>query len=219
MAFFDIEFRTRVGLEAEAEPSRYISEYDGVIRCERESDGATQRVGRVRAYRINSGLAQNEGESLFDVCDSHSQGLHDVYAHFYESGGYGFTDRFVDRYHAFDFDCLVIDYVVIAPKWRGLKLGLLALRRTVDVLGAGCGLAVSMIAPLNYTSHSHVKVPARWLPWHETEAEHHEAVVKLRRYVRQMGWVRLRKTFHYFLPMALETPTAAELLKRPTTPT
>jgi hypothetical protein len=39
-----------------------------------------------------------------------------------------------------DPDCLVFDYIVLHPRWRGLKLGLLAALNLIDLLGSGCGL-------------------------------------------------------------------------------
>jgi hypothetical protein len=42
-----------------------------------------------------------------------------------------------------------------------------------------------------------------------------EAVLKLRRYFRQMGFERVGRTRYYALPLAWETPTLADLL-RPT---
>ena len=44
-------------------------------------------------------------------------------------------------FNAVEWDLLVLDYVVLVPKWRGLKIGLLAVRKMVDLLGGGCGLA------------------------------------------------------------------------------
>jgi hypothetical protein len=63
-----------------------------------------------------------------------------------------------------DADLLVLDYVVSNPRWRGLKLGLLAVRKMVDLSGGGCGLVVSHIAPLRRDAHRMLRVPKVWLP-------------------------------------------------------
>jgi hypothetical protein len=102
---------------------------------------------------------------------------------------------------------------VLHPRWRGLRLGLLAARKMVDLLGGGCGLAVSHIAPLDPRARDLLKVPASWLPRQETREARREAAVKLRRYFRQMGFERLGRTSFYALPMAQETPTLADLLR------
>jgi hypothetical protein len=211
--FFDIEFRTRASLHPDGEPSEFITEHHGVIRYERETDGRLFKVGRVLAYRVHAGLAAVHGERLFDVCDSHSDDLHRVQAALYRPHRYDFKKALAARFDAFEGDCLVLDYVVLNPKWRGLRLGLLAARKTADLLGSGCGLTVCEVAPLNPDVAADIGVPASWLPRHESSEALREATVKLRRYARQMGFSRVGKTWFYALPMNQVTPTAEELLR------
>ena len=214
MTFFDLVLQTQGSLHPDGEPDRFISEYTGFILGEGE-DGTARRVGKALAYRIHAELAAREGEPLFDVCDAHSRTLHEVHALFYEPGQYHFREPLIDRFDATDCDCLVLDYVVLHPRWRGLRLGLLAVRKLIDLLGGGCGLAVSEVLPLDSEARDVLRVPASWLPRHETEEAHREAVRKLRRYFRRMGFERVGRTPFYALPLALETPTLADPL-RPT---
>ena len=51
----------------------------------------------------------------------------------YEPTGYSLKEPLVRRYSAVEWDCLILDYVVLHPRWRGLRLGLLAARKAVDV--------------------------------------------------------------------------------------
>jgi hypothetical protein len=211
--FFDIEFHTRASLHPDSEPSDLISEHHGVVRYERESDGKVFRIGRVHAYRIHAGLAANHGVSLFDVCDSHSGHLHRLQAELYEPDGYTFNQELIVRLDAFEGDCLVLDYVVLHPKWRGLRIGLLAGRKAADLLGSGCGLTVCEVAPLNPDVAADIGVPVSWLPRHESFQTQREATVSLRQYARLMGFRRVGKTWFYALPMNQVTPTAEELLE------
>jgi hypothetical protein len=213
MGRFNIEFRTSATLHPGDEPDEFISTHEGVIRYERERDGRLFTVGKLKAYRIHAGLATNHGESLAEVCDAHSAELHEAHTLLYEPDGYGFREELVERLDALEADCLLIDYVVLHPKWRGLRLGLLALRKAVDVLGGGCGLAVCNIAPLDPDAYEHIGVPESWIPRHRTRIERKEATVKLRRYARQMGFVRLGRSPYYALLMNHVTPTAGELLR------
>jgi hypothetical protein len=212
MTFFDLVLQTQGSLHPDGEPDRFISEYTGYVHGEGD-DGTARRVGKVLAYRIHADLAARYGEALFDVCDAHSHELHCVHTLLYEPGQYHFKEVLVDRFDATDCDCLVLDYVVLHPRWRGLRLGLLAARKMVDLLGGGCGLAVSHIAPLSPGARDLLKVPASWLPRQETREARREAAVKLRRYFRQMGFERLGRTSFYALPTAQETPTLADLLR------
>lgn len=205
-------------LHPDGEPSRFVSLHRGVIRYEREKDGKAFKIGRVLAYRLQAGLAADAAENLFEVCDAHSAELLDAFAVLYEPSGYSFREQFVRRYTALETDLLLIDYVVIHPHWRGLRLGLLALRRTADLLGGGCSLVASRILPLSPDGADEVRVPASWIPRHETTKARRRAAVRLRRYARRMGFVRVDGTSYYVLPLNHVTPSAEDLLRRPSDP-
>jgi hypothetical protein len=212
MTLFDIILSTRASLHAEGEPDEFISSYGGIIRAEGE-DGVGHRVGRVHAYRVHMGLAVNHGESLFDVFDAYSQPMHDLYAALFDPETDYFTDAIIRQFEAMDSDLLILDYVILHPRWRGLRLGLLAARKLVDLLGGGCGLVVSHIAPLRHEVHDMLRVPKVWLPRHDTEEDRKQAMRKLRRYFRQMGFQRIGRSCYYGMSMARLTPTLSDLLR------
>ncbi len=211
MASFDIILQTRGSLHPDGEPTDFVSEYTGVITCTDDDTGAETKVGKVAALRVHAGLAHNAGESLFDVCDAHSGELHHLHTMLYEPDCYHFNDDIMARFDAAESDLLVLDYVVLDPKWRKLKLGLLAVRRLVDMIGGGCGLAVSLIGPLRRDAAKLLKVPKAWLPRNRGKEERRASAVRLRGYYRRMGFVRLGRTPYYALPNQV-VPTAAELL-------
>jgi hypothetical protein len=212
MTFFDLVLQTTASLHPDGEPEEYISEYTGFVRADDE-DGAVRRVGKVHAYRIHAELAANARQSLFEVCDGHSHGMHVLHALLYEPDDYGFNESLMVQFDALASDCLVLDYVVLHPRWRGLKLGLLAARRLIDLLGCGCGLVVSHIAPLNRHAPRLLRIPAPWVPRHETPEAEKLAAWRLRRYFRRMGFERIGRTPYYGLSMTRVTPTLADLLK------
>jgi hypothetical protein len=207
MTFFDILLSTSASLHPELEPDEFISSYNGVIRAEGD-DGVLHRVGRAHAWRVHMGLAANQGECLLDVFDAHSQPMCDLYAALFDPETDYFTNAIIHQFEAMDSDLLVLDYVVLHPRWRGLKLGLLAVRKMVDLLSSGCGLVVSHIAPLRPDAYRMLRVPKAWLPQHKKQA-----VVKLRRYFRQMGFERIGRTPYYGLSLARKVPTLADLLR------
>jgi hypothetical protein len=212
MTFFDLILQTEASLHPDGDPDHFISEYTGFVRAEGD-DGDVRRVGKVHAYRIHAGLAAAAGESLFEVCDAHSNEMHVLQTLLYEPNDYGFKQVLVDRFGAMDFDCLVLDYVVLHPRWRGLKLGLLAARKLIDLLGGGCGLVVSDIAPLSHEAPGLLEIPASWVPRNETREAEKQAARKLRRYFKKMGFERIGKTSYYGLSLTRVTPTLADLLK------
>jgi hypothetical protein len=214
MTFFDIVLSTSASLHPEVEPHEFISAYEGVIRADSD-DGVLRRVGRAQAWRVHMGLAANQGTSLLDVFDADSQPMCDLYAALFDPETDYFTEAIIHQFGAIDSDLLVLDHVILNPRWRGLKLGLLAARKMIDLLGGGCGLVVSDIAPLHPDAYDILRVPKSWLPRHETAQGRKRAVLKLRRYFRQMGFERIGRTCYYGLSMARMTPTLADLLRPP----
>ncbi|AMV23979.1 hypothetical protein VT84_06260 [Gemmata sp. SH-PL17] len=215
MASFDIVLRTQGSLHPGGSPTEFVSEYAGLIRCTDDETGVVTNVGRVAARRVHAERACDAGEWLYDVCDAHSAELHDLHGFVYEPDGYDFKAPLVRRFETTGCDLLVLDYVILSPKWRGLRLGLLAVRKLVDLIGGGCGFVVSEIAPLSAEGYEALRVPAAWLPPLPSDEAIRDATVRLRRYYRRMGFRRLGRTRYYALPLNQVTPTAHDLL-RPT---
>jgi hypothetical protein len=213
MAFFHLVLQTGGTLHPHGEPDDFISTHTGVIQCLREKDNRAVNVGKVKAYRVHADLARQAGEAVFDVCDAHSQELHEVYAALFDPAEGDLKASLRRRFHTLDSDVLVLDSVLLSPRWRGLKLGLLAARKLIDLLGGGCGLAVSYIAPLNPDADEFRKVPKGWIPRHETEGEEREAKKRLRQYFRQLGFRRVGRTRFFGLSLSQMTPTLADLIR------
>jgi hypothetical protein len=205
MTSFDLSLSTRATLTADGEPSDCISEHRGTVLAIGDT-GAETIVGYVRALKLHAGRAWEKGEPLFDVCDSHSHEMHVIQSLLYQPDSYSFRDGLARRFEAYEGDLLVLDYILLDPKWRGLKIGLLAARKLVDLLGGGCGLIVSQVSPLRPEANLMIGIPAAWIPEPAGPGP-------LRRYFRRLGFERLGKSPFYAMPMALVTPTAEELLR------
>lgn len=213
MASFDISLRTVGSLRPDGDPGRFIAEFRGSILHTDDHDGTEHRVGRLRAWRIYADLSQEAGVPLFDVCDAHSQEMHELYTALFDIESDDLKELIQRRFETVDSDLLILDYVLLAPKWRGLKLGLLAARKLIDLIGGGCGLVVSDIAPLNPDAAEFRKVPKSWLPRANGEGEQRAARVKLRRYFKQMGFRRIGRSRFYGLSLTQVTPTLTDLLQ------
>jgi hypothetical protein len=153
------------------------------------------------------------GESIFEACDAHSQEMHAVYAALFDPTEDDLRSSIRRRFDAFGSDVLVLDYVLLSPRWRGLRLGLLAARKLIDLLGGGCGLVVSRIAPLNPDADEFSTVPAGWIPRHGGVDGRRAAAAKLRRHFRRMGFERIRGTRFHGLSMDRIVPTPEDLLR------
>ena len=126
--------------------------------------------------------------------------------------GDSLKDAVLTQFDCFDSDFLVIDYVVLQPRWRGLKLGLVAVRKLIDLLAGGCALVVSDIQPLNPDAFRRIKVPPSWLPHNESAEEGRRARRKLRGYFQTMGFRRIGRTPYFGLSLSHQLPTLADLI-------
>lgn len=213
MSSFDIVLKSSSSLHPDGEPDRFISTHAGVIRRTRDRDGKAFNVGIARAYRIHADLAEQAGESLFDVCDCHSQQMHDLYAALFDSEADDIKEEVRARFDVIGGDILVLDHVLLSPRWRGLKLGLMAARKMIDLLGCGCGLAVSWAYPLNPDADEFARVQPGWIPRQSGEDEAKEARRKLRRHFRRMGFRRVGSTRYDALSLSQVTPTLEDIVR------
>jgi hypothetical protein len=58
-----------------------------------------------------------------------------------------------------------------------------------------------------------LRVPKNWLPRQKSVESRKHAVVKLRRYFRQMGFERIGRTYYYGMSMSRKVPTLVDLLR------
>ncbi len=168
MSNFDIILKTSSSLHPDGEPDRFISEHAGVIRRSRDRGGKTINVGVARA--------------------------HDLFAALFDSGTDDIREDVRAAFDVFDADILVLDHVLLSPRWRGLKLGLMAARKMIDLLGGA-------------------RVPARWIPRHAEVDEEREARRKLRRHFRRMGFRRIGRTRYDALSLSQVTPTLEDIVR------
>jgi len=196
MGVFYVTSSTSVPVSSYDEPGDFVVTYTGEVEYHDENDQVS-KAGEYSLYRVLGGLAADHGEDLFDVFDAHSQGLHDIYCAVFDPKSRDWNKDVADKFCCDEMDLMVIDSLWLDPKWRGLRLGLLALRRLIDLHVAGCGLVVCHPYPLERN---------------DTPEQVRLGTIKLRRYVRQMGFRRIGKTPYYGLSTSQVTPKIEDLL-------
>jgi hypothetical protein len=197
MGWFEVTCETAVPVLSYEEPDDFVVEYTGEILHRDEEDRVTT-AGEYGLYRVLGGLALNHGHDIYDVCDAHSQELHEVCCAVFnlETGDY--RDDVSRKFGCLDSDLLLIDRLILDPKWRGLRLGLLVLRRLVDLHEGGCGLVVCRPYPLEGP---------------DTPDQIRVGKIRLRRYIRTMGFRRVGKSDFYGLSTSHRTPKFEDLLQ------
>jgi hypothetical protein len=196
MGWFEITCETAVPLAPYDEPDDFVVTYAGkVIRVDDEQEA---EAGRFTLYRVQVSLAWDYRQSLFEVCDAHSRLLHDAYAALFNPRTDDLKKRVQGQFDCLEPDLLVFDDLTLAPQWRGLRLGVLVLRRLIDLHGSGCGLAVCRPYPTEGA---------------QTPDQVRAGTVKLRRYVKELGFRRVGKSSFYGLSMSQQAPRYEDLLR------
>jgi hypothetical protein len=196
MGTFSILCLTESSLYLSQEPSDFVVEHSGEVLYHPE-EGSPRRAGDFVAYRALATLAASEGQDLFEVCDAHSQGLHELCRELFSPRTRQHRRWVQDVFSPMSDDFLCVGGVRLDPEWRGLKVGLLVLRKLTDLFAPPFGLTVCLPYPLGAKTPGQVK----------------KGTLKLRRYVRQAGYRRLRKSPYYALCTSNVLPTCEEVLR------
>ena len=194
MGDFDILCQTTVPVSSYNEPDDFVVEYRAMIR----HDG--KPIGEAVLYKVLLGLACNYGEHPFDIFDAHSDKLLAYYKALFDLETGDIREKIDRRFECAGSDLLIIESVVLDPKWRGLKLGLLSLRRLIDLHESDSRLVVCRPYPLEKA---------------DTPEQQRAGTVKLRRYIKKLGFRRIGKTGFYGLSTTLVTPKFEDVLRQP----
>lgn len=211
--FYSVEFRVGAPLE-HAEESEYVTEINGVIHQHGElPSGAPAppvEVGSIKAYRVYGGRALNDGASLWDECDAHSQTAADLYGLVF-SEGYEFADAIQEMFpDAMSPEVLLIDLVRLVPTARGRGVGLRAARRVMDLFEPDGGVVVVKPFPLQFNAHQRAQAIAD-TDLRAFTCDEPTAFEKLRKYWTRLGFRQIPETGHLALSPTLVTPTIRDL--------
>ncbi|WP_437975097.1 hypothetical protein WMF11_44630 [Sorangium sp. So ce295] len=173
-------------------------------------------AGWISARVVQAARACNDGESLFDVCDSIDQNLHE-----YASAAYDFDSGDIKESISdgcAGADILIVESIEITQAHRGRRVGLLAMRRTIDTFGDSCAAVVIKPFPLQFNARPNHSSPDR--PEWETrmamssfDADEKAAFAKLRKYWTQLGFRRIGRTEYYALDMQTKQPRCEDLMR------
>lgn len=192
MGDFAIQCQTTVPLSSYGGPDDFVVRYDATIRHD------SAEIGEVVLYKVLLGLATNYGESTFEIFDCHSQELLEIYEALFDLDTGDIKDEIEGQYACLGSDLLIVDRVRLEPQWRGLKLGLLALRKLIDIHQSDCRLVVCQPYPLENA---------------DTPAQRRAGKVTLRRYFKQLGFRRIARTDFYGLSTTYVMPKFEDVLR------
>lgn len=204
-SYFHLEFLIdRRPLEESAEDRDLIHDFTGKILCETDEEGQQKSkvitIGRIRGQKLDLCEACERRCSMFQVCDGESQELYDIYEAIFDHhrGNEIREDLDLDSFG----DVLIIHDMKIAPKYRGHKLGLLAMLQTIKTMGGGCSMAVIKPFPLQFSGEVTEK----------NQKKFDAALKKLNEYWERVGFIPIKGEEYYYLDLAKRLPKFEDLL-------
>src|SRR5277367_596984 len=113
--------------------------------------GGKEDAGQIGASLVQLGEALDHGISAERLGDGISGDISEYWERLFDAeAGYP-KEEIQNEFEVVDLDLLIIDYVAICPKFRGLGIAESAIHRTIDIFGTGCGLVACKPWPLQFT--------------------------------------------------------------------
>lgn len=196
-----MEFTVRASLHKEYVDADFVHSILGKISAQSEGRGEEEDAGYVRASLVQFGDAMDRGISTQRLGDGIDGNVAEYWELLFDLNTGCWKEEVQDEYEASGCDLLIIDCIEISPKFRGTGVGPIAIDKTIDLFGPGCGLVACKPWPLQFTpafardpnTLTRLKVPG---------VGQGEAVRKLRAYWSKLGFWPLGETGIYLLGMA-----------------
>ena len=194
-----VEFVVRAALHDPVEDD-FVRSIAGRIIAEAENLGE-EDAGQIGASLVQFGEALDHGISAERLGDGVSGDISEYWEHLFDAETGHPKEEIQNEFEVVDLDLLIIEYVTIYPKFRGLSIAESAIHRTIDIFGAGCGLVACKPWPLQFTpsvADDQEALKRLALP----NVSKGEAIRKLRSYWSRLGFWPLGNTGIYLLSIS-----------------
>ena len=175
----------------------------GIIKNDEET-----KIGALEAYYLDIEMAITQNYDIFELYDAIIN-LTDYYAALYDADDHWFfKETVVDEFggNVINANLLVIHKIEILPEYRGQKIGLAVIYKTIQQIGHGCGFIALMPAPLQFSLY---KDNDRWQKtMNVSDFVQNEtvAIKKLGIYYGKLGFRQIGDSGVYILNPALKQP-------------
>lgn len=193
------------------EPDDYILSFEGEIALLDPEEGENESaVGWIKGFVVQVGCMSNAGQDVYEACEAHSQALADYHAALFDETGQHVLD---DVCEGFGNDLLIIDRIEVLPKFRGARLGLLAMLTAIDTFGAGCGAVAIKPFPLQAECNGNGRQGrSAELELDKLSPHFAPSLKKLRAYWSRAGFTRYKDTDYFVMDLAKQGPTKEDVL-------
>ncbi|MGC2473805.1 MAG: hypothetical protein WA485_05675 [Candidatus Sulfotelmatobacter sp.] len=196
-----IEFAVRASLHQEYVDADFVHCILGKISAKSEDRGDEEDVGYIKASLVQFGEAMDHGISTERLGDGIDGNIAEYWELMFDMDTGCWREEVQDEYEASACDLLIIDCMEISPKFRGTGIGPIAVDRTIDIFGPGCGLVACRPWPLQFTP-AFARDRKALKKLEAPNVGRDEAVRKLRAYWARLGFWPLGETGIYLRGMA-----------------
>ena len=139
------------------DPNDYISYYHGriIIPDESTEDFEDLEIGEIRGYLININLARENNEDIYYIFDDYSEDFAHYYQVIFDRRTNDFREDLFKEPPIYE-DILMIDDLIIYPKFRRNEYGLKAIMNVMKTFGMSCGLILIETLPLQHHSTENI---------------------------------------------------------------
>lgn len=203
------------------EPSRFVHGWSGKLTLYDDAADKERPIGTFNAIYIDVEGAVAERESVADVFDSTQVTLgyfEDLYDYDELTFRQEITDAACPGGHLWSPNLLILDRLIIEPKWRGKGRGLVALRGLIQLLRPGAGLIAMKPFPLQNEAHfmdADGASERKRLRLDDFPSRHRVATAALCRYYGRLGFKRVPKTDYMVCDPDQRLPSVDELRSPP----
>lgn len=213
---YRLDFRTGVYLSTDTDYDEYVRHIFGEVTCIEEGSGgeSRSRAGTLDGYLIRTDAIINNREDVFEVCDEHSQTLHEYSRVLFDVHTRTLKPKITAQLGDIVAEnVLILDQVEVLPQHRGHGLGLAAVSSFIDTFGYGCGLVACEPYPMQFKEMTPDHIV--WCTKMNVNAfgrDKKQALTKLRAHWSKLGFQRLRGTNKFALSPEYRRPVLSEVL-------
>ena len=178
----------------EYEPEDYASSFHSTIMTD-DCGNMEKRVqiGEMKGYLIHVNYARERHESLFRIFDDHSKDFSVYFRHLFDKHKDDFKEGLLAVRPTND-DVLLIDNLVVYPRYRGRNLGLRAIMNAMKTFGLSCGVVLCQALPLQYHESKDIEDFKKRLGTKLLFMDRKSSIAKIVKHLQKIGFTRIQGT-------------------------
>jgi hypothetical protein len=176
------------------EPEDYVSSFSSTIVTD-DCGNMEKRVqvGEMNGYLVHVNYARERHASLYRIFDDHSMDFSTCFGRLFDKRKDDFRKGLLSVPPANE-DILLIEDLIIYPKYRGSSLGLRAIMNAIKTFGLSCGVVLCQALPLQYNVSRDMKDFKKRIGTKLLFVDRKSSIAKIVKHLQKIGFTRLRGT-------------------------